>query len=216
MQNGTERMPKEEESASDLGCPSFLWVYVSPSPVRPFSCREGFAFPPRDNPLYGPSLSRLLCCYSPFLGYRGSFKLFLAIRWQCRSTNRLSSLSPWKTLWLLVERLVEPQIYVCLPLNTEASRICFSCKRMELPPWDASSLESSVARAFTPSFHLGPSFVHRGLFFQHLIHLSLVLPFPQPFCCLASFPAYCQTWQASESWAAAGQTLADTDFFLGS
>lgn len=44
------------------------------------------------------------------------------------------------------------------------------------------------------------------LFFHHLINLSFVLLFPPPFCCLAYFSAYSQRSQASESWAASGQT----------
>lgn len=46
--------------------------------------------------------------------------------------------------------------------------------------------------------------------------VSLFCCFYKTFCCLAGSSACCRTWQASESWAAAGRTQGDTGFFPGS
>lgn len=84
----------------------------------------------------------------------------------------------------------------------------FRLKEMEVAAWDGSSSESSVAQAFAPS-PSRPPFVHRGLIFllfHQLTHLSIVLLFPPPFWCLAYFSADSKPSQASESWAASGQT----------
>jgi len=78
------------------------------------------------------------CYYSQFLGSTESFKLLLAIRWQCRSTN-LPSLSPWKTILLLVGRTSNLLFPPTSPFKTEASWICFAYKQMELAAWEAGS-----------------------------------------------------------------------------
>lgn len=148
-------MPEEEESAASiprLWLPflSLGWLYCLHR-WDPCNRREGFAFRPEDNHLYGPSPLRLLCYYSPFLGHSESFKLFLAIRWQCRSTNLLSSLSPWKTILLPVEWLVEPQIYFCLPhlLRLRHPEFVSPANEWSWLPGLPAPLESSVAWALT-------------------------------------------------------------------
>lgn len=115
-----------------------------------------------------PAVHLLLVFYSssPLLGHSQCFTLSLAVRWQCRSTDSLSSLSLWKMMVLQLEWLIEPQIFYFHPSHFWRLRHLnlFCLNEMELAAWDGSSSESSVAQAFalSPS---RPSFVRRGLGF---------------------------------------------------
>lgn len=104
-------------------------------------------------------------CSSPLLGHSQCFKLSLAIRWQCRSTDFLSSLSLWKMMVLQLEWLTEPQIYFRTSHFWRLRHLNLFClKEMELAAWGGSSSESSVAQTFAVS-PSRPSFVCRGFGF---------------------------------------------------
>lgn len=218
-------MPEEEESAASiprLWLPflSLGWLYCLHR-WDLFCHREGFAFIPKDNHPYWPSLLQLLCYYSPFLGHSESFKLSLAIRWQCRFTNPLSSWSPWKTILLLVEWLVEPQIfYFCLPhlLRLRYPEFVSPANEWSWLPGMSAPLESSVAWVLSLSLHLGPSFAHRVNFFA--------LPAINSFVsCFAASKRYFAVLLVSQLTAKPGRQVSHgllqakpwrIDFFLGS
>lgn len=137
-------MPEEEESAASI--PRLWLLFLSLGCLHClrqwdlFYCREGFAFRPKDNHLYGPSPLQFLC-YSPFRGTMKALSSSLPLDGNVDPQilflpGALENHLAAGGMAGRASNLLFPTISL---FKTELSWICFTCKWMELAAWDASS-----------------------------------------------------------------------------